>query len=67
MTEEESYHPAVDRIMETSGDDIGRIKDVDVAHKVVMSEGSLEGNIRSEIQRSAVQHGERDAHLASAS
>ena len=67
MSEQEQYHPAVERTMETSGRDIGRVKDVDVAHKLATEEGSVERNNRSEVVRSAVEHGDPDTHLAEAS
>jgi hypothetical protein len=42
MSEEEpKYHPAVEKIMETSGPDIGRVKDVEVAGDLAVTEELL--------------------------
>jgi len=39
--QEHEYHPAVEDVMETSGPDIGRIKDINVARKVAGDENFL--------------------------
>ena len=50
---EKKYDPAVEKIMETSGPDIGRVKDKEVAFDAAVAEDSR----RSERRPSQVQDG----------
>lgn len=62
-----AYHPAVERLVETTGPDIGRISDPNVAHDFATSAGTPDQNARAAVQRSAVQHGDPNPHLAESS
>lgn len=75
MLEQDSqYHPAVEKLMETSGPNIGRIKNKDLAHREANSENSLRakgfdpemlnGRIDNDLQYRVANQAVADSDLA---
>lgn len=61
------YHPAVERLMETQGDDAGRVKDAGLAHDLATSDGLVDAHARDAVVMDAIGHGDPDPYGAAGS